>query len=114
MIPTFPSAFEAFQWSQEVLGQWRNGRAFDPNPELFQGGTGMMGAVMAALDIENIAHRACIGGCPCPHLDRECLLNWYLPEATQPKTERSSHHTQRIEACADQFHEYLKMRGYVE
>ena len=114
MIPTFPSVFEAYQWSQEILSQWRNGRAFDPNPELFRGGMGVMGSIMVALDIENIAWKACINGRPCPNFCRDCLLNWYLPEATQPPAERSSHHTRRIENCAEQFRVYLQMRGYVE
>lgn len=114
MIPTFPSAFDAYQWSQEILNQWRNGRAFDPNPELFRGGTGIMGTVMVAIDIENLARKACVMARPCPYLDHACLTQWYLPEATQPKPERSSHQIKRVENCAEQFKAYLERRGYIE
>ena len=61
----FPSAHAAYAWSYEILDGWRNGKAFDPDPEQFRGGTGVMGIVLAALDVKIIADRYDINnGCP--------------------------------------------------
>jgi len=112
---TFSSAFEAFYWAQGILNSFRNGKAFDPNPELFRGGMGGIGLkTLVAIDIDHIAAKACRNGCPCPCYDGGCMMNWYLPEPTIPPPERSSHHIRRIEDCVWKFEEYLKMRGYLE
>lgn len=66
-MPThrFPSAHAAYAWMYEVIGVWSGGRAFNPNPEQFRGGTGVMGTVLMALSIKIIADRHDINnGCP--------------------------------------------------
>ena len=111
----FESAFEAYHWAQGILIPWRSGHAFDPDPELFRGGTGGIGlSILIAIDINHIAEKACRGGHPCRYYDGNCMMNWYLPEPTIPLPERSSHHIRNIEDCLQQFEVYLKMRGYIE
>ena len=52
----FTSPHAAFAWSFEILDCWRAGKAFDPDPDhLGGGGTGKLGAVDKALDIEKVA-----------------------------------------------------------
>lgn len=54
----FPSPGEAYRYSYEILDVWRAGKGFDPDPDrLGGGGTGVMGAVHAAMDVEAIADR---------------------------------------------------------
>ena len=61
----FPSAHAAYAWSYEILEVWRGGKAFNPDPERFRGGTGAMGAILTALSVKVIADRHDINnGCP--------------------------------------------------
>lgn len=111
----FASAFDAYYWAQGVLVTFRNGKAFDPNPDLFRGGTGGIGLkTLIAIDIDHIAVKACRSGNPCRYYDGDCMMNWYLPEPTVTQQERTAHHIRRIENCLQQFEVYLKMRGYIE
>lgn len=56
--PRFPSPGEAYRYSYEILNVWRAGKGFDPDPDRLGGnGTGVMGAVYAAMDIEAVADR---------------------------------------------------------
>jgi len=110
----FASAFEAYYWAQGVLVPWREGKAFDPDPELFHGGTGGIGlSILTAIDIDHIAGKACRNGRPCPYQDNGCLMGWYLPPPTERRPERSASHTRRIEDCLEKFETYLRMRGYL-
>jgi hypothetical protein len=111
----FISAFDAYQWAQGILVSFRSGRAFDPNPELFRGGTGGIGLkTLIAIDIGHLSEKACNGGLPCPYKHGDCLLDWYIPEPTTIYPQRTSHHIRHIEECLSQFEAYLKARGYLE
>lgn len=52
-----PSVHAAYAFAFEVLQVWHSGRAYDPDPEQFRGGTGAMGTVHRAMDIMLIADR---------------------------------------------------------
>jgi hypothetical protein len=111
----FSSAFDAYYWAQGILSPFRCGKAFDPNPELFRGGTGGISLkILIAIDVDHLAVKACKNGHPCPYHNGDCLMRWYLPPPTEVQRERSSSHVQRIEDCLGQFETYLKMRGYLD
>ena len=110
----FSCAFSAYEWAQGVLSPWRNGRAFDPDPEQFRGGTGAMGAIIAAIAIDQCAERACHAAGKCPQFNRECFVDWWLPDPTIAHPERSSAQIRRIEDCAARFDEMLRDKGIVE
>lgn len=95
-----------------VLGQWRNGKAFNPDPELFRGGTGTMGMILMAWEIERMAHRCCHGPCLCPYYEAKCFMRWYLPELDdQPNRSREEH--DRVQACINSFEMRLKGEGFL-
>lgn len=111
----FATAFDAFYWAQGVLVSFRNGKAFDPNPELFRGGTGGISLkTLIAIDIDHIAVKACRNGHPRPYHNEDCMMDWYLPEPTVRQRERSASHVHRIEDCLWQFETFLRMRGYLD
>ena len=54
----FPDVWAAYAWSYEIKQVWTDGSAFDPDPDLLiSGGTGVMGAVLDALDIQIAAQK---------------------------------------------------------
>jgi len=110
----FSSPASAYIWAQEILIPWRGGRAFDCVPEQFRGGTGAMGAIIAAIAIDTRAERACCGACRCPQFDRECLLRYWLPEPTIVQHRRSQAEIDRIEDCIRKFDQLLQDAGIIE
>lgn len=57
-MPKFSSVHHAYAWSYEILDVWRAGKGFDPDPDNFgSGGTGAMGSITTALDVETIADK---------------------------------------------------------
>jgi hypothetical protein len=111
----FTCAATAYEWAQGILITFRNGKAFDPNPELFRGGMGGIGLkILIAIDVDHIAGKACCGAKRCPQFDYQCLFQYWLPEPTIVQPARSSTQIQRIEDCIARFDELLRMRGYVE
>ncbi len=110
----FSSPPAAYIWAQEVLIPWRQGRAFDPDPEQFHGGTGSMGAIIAAIAIDTRAERACCGAARCPQFHRECFLTYWLPEPTIVQPRRAQAEIDRIEACISKFDKLLQDAGLIE
>jgi len=57
-VNRFPNAWAAYEWSYEIMQVFTGGRAFDPDPDrLGQGGTGVLGIVLVAMDIQIAAKR---------------------------------------------------------
>ena len=110
----FSCAFSAYEWAQGVLSPWRNGRAFDPDPEQFRGGTGAMGAIVAAITIDHCAERACRAAGSCPQFSRECFIEWWLPDPTIAHPERSPSQIRRIENCIEEFDRILRINEIIE
>lgn len=110
----FSSAFEAYQWAQETLDRFRNGMAFNPDPDRFRGTMGKHTAILTAIDINHLAQKACHGGHPCPHYHGGCFMGWYIPDPLVQPPHRSRAQTERIERCVLQFEIYLRMRRYIE
>ena len=108
----FVSASDAFSWSAEVLIIWRSGKAFDPNPELFRGGTGGLGAVLVAIQIEGMAGKACTG--KCREVDEDCFLGWYMPCPLTIPEAKSISEKNAIMECIAQFEDALRMVGWLE
>jgi hypothetical protein len=110
----FSSPAAAYLWAQGVLIPWRSGKAFDPDPEQFRGGTGSMGAIVTAIAIDTRAERACCGAGRCPQFNRECFLAFWLPEPTIVQPRRSSAEIERIESCINTFDRLLRNAGFIE
>ena len=111
----FPSAFDAYQWAQETLSRFRNGTAFDPDPDRFRGGRGIMGlSVLVAIDIDHLAKKACRNGHPCPHYTGACFMDWYIPDPVIRPPQRGRTQMERIECCVREFEGLLEARGYIE
>lgn len=75
----FPSAHAAYCWAYEILDVWRGGRG--PNSEQYGGGTGAMGAVVAALSVEMIADKYDPGIDRQPHpaiKPRDRAQSWFV------------------------------------
>ena len=110
----FSTPAAAYLWAQEILIPWRSGRAFDCDPEQFRGGTGAMGAVIAAIAIDTRAERACCGAKRCPRYDPKCFLNWWLPEPCLTQIQLSDSEVGRIENCIAEFDRLLREAGVIE
>lgn len=72
-----------------------------------------MGAIHAAMVIEEYASRACMCGMPCPQHDTQCFLNWYLPIIGEDNR-RSQHQVDRINSCVKTFEGLLRDDGIIE
>jgi len=115
-MPKFPSAHAAFCWSYEILDVWRAGKGFDPDPDhLGAGGTGALGAVLVALQIEFLAQEACANNKHrCRRIHRLCLADWFLPSPIDPPEPPTREQEERIRGCAAKFEELLRGIGWVE
>ena len=114
-MPIFPSAQAAYCWAYEILDVWRNGSAFDPDPELYRGNTGALGAVHMAMDIEWMAQAACAVSLQrCRWQDKDCFMRSYMPPPTEPAEERTDQQMQQIKACASVFESMLRQVGWVD
>ena len=112
----FPSAHAAFAWSAEILDVWRNGKGFDPDPDYIGGGgTGVLSAVLVALQVERMAQDACrMGTVRCPTLDRGCFMNWFMPDPTKEPPKWTRFEVQRITSCVAAFEGMLRDVGWLE
>jgi len=111
----FPSPRHAFAFAWEVLDNWYAGRAFDPDPEQFRGGTGVMGVVHRALDVMKVADRFDPGvvrdGRPC---DRRRMW-FYFIYVDQPAPVYFTPNEQwRLDKAACAFCEALQEKGLTD
>ena len=113
-MPIFPDAKEAYRWAYwDILKPWREGRAYDPNPEMFRGGTATMGAVLVALTIESFVRRSCKRHQPCRYFSKTCLLDVWWPDPKQYVPNRSESEWSYINACIAKYEEMLRQVKYI-
>ena len=114
-MPRFETAKDALSWAIQMVEARRSGRS---NMALLEmvgaGGVPKDYAHLDAIEIHHCAKRACQGGSPCPIYSVACLIDWWMPMATDVPTRKSDHEVQRINNCIAAFEDELWEMNFLE
>lgn len=115
VMPRFSRAEDAFEWAWIIVDGRRNGRSNTAIKDMISARGLPMGFSWGdAIDIHYCAKRACQGERTCPTYSAACLIDWWMPMATDVPKRKSDHEVQRINNCIAAFEDELWEMNFLE